>query len=86
MKCKVDPQLRLLSRSCFSPLGPVQLLSTYPLFPSGPKQPLLSSQNEASKPLAAKGKGLKRSWLWGDLSVAFQYFKGAYKKDGGQTF
>lgn len=85
-KSRVGPQLRLLSRLCFSPLEPVQLLSTYPLFPSGPKQPLLSSQNEPSKPLAPKGKALKKSWLWGDLSVPFQCLKGARKKDGDRPF
>lgn len=59
----MDPQLRLCSRLCFSPLELVQLLCTYSLFLSGPKQTLLSSQNEASKLRAAKGKGLKKSWL-----------------------
>jgi len=24
--------------------------------------------------------------LWGDLTAAFQYLKGAYKKDGGSFF
>lgn len=84
-KSRVDPQLRLFSRLCFS-LEPVQVLCTYPLFPSGLKQTLLSSQNEASKPLAAKGKGLKKSWLWEDLSVAFQCLKGTCGKYGDRCF
>lgn len=62
-KSRVDPQLRLFSRLCFCPLKLVQLLCTYSLFLSGPKQTLLSSQNEASKLRAANGRGLKKSWL-----------------------
>lgn len=53
-KSRVDPQLKLLYRFCFLPLEHVQLLCTYPLLPSGPKQTLLSSQHEASKPFAAQ--------------------------------
>lgn len=84
-KSRVDLQLRLLSRFCFF-LEPVHLLCTYSLFPSGPKQILLSSQNDASKSLVAKGKGLKKSWLWEDFLRAFKYLKGACKKYGDRCF
>jgi len=29
---------------------------------------------------------LEMRWLWGDLIVAFQYLKGAYKQEGDQLF